>query len=135
MCYDEFRAEEQRSRVDLQDKLRSWMVKQAEKHNTFRLWLTFLLKGFPAYIGFRTAVRTGNLKLRMAAFCRLAPLFWIAGKDRYQSLAAHHLFDLAAMPDSDLDVLSEFFSVAIGDDPSVEPLGEDGDKKAFTISP
>lgn len=53
----------------------------------------------------------------MASFRRLAPPFCITGKDLPQNLAAHHLFDLAAMPDSDLEMLSEFFSASARGDP------------------
>lgn len=76
-----------------------------------------LLRDFPAYTAFRTAVRTGKLKLRMSAFRRLVPIFRITTKDRCRSLAAHHLFDLAAMPDSHLKVLSELLSLGVLGEP------------------
>ena len=123
MCYKEIDGEERRHRADVEDEVLIWMERRAKEHHTFGMWLDFLVKDFPAYTAFRTAVRTGDFKLRMAAFRRLAPLFCITGKDRYQSLAAHRLFDLAAMPDSDLRVLSEIFSVGVGDDPFARVWG------------
>ena len=117
MCYAESDGNGDRDRYDVKDKVIPRMQKRAEWHLTFRLWLVFLLTDFPAYIAFRTAVRMGNFKLRMAALRRLAPIFCMTGKDRYQNLAAHHLSDLAAMPDTDMGVLSELFSVSMGGDP------------------
>lgn len=61
-------------------------------------------------------MRTGNLKLRMAVFRRLAPIFRVIGKANHQMLATQHLFDLAAMPDSDLSALSEIFSAGVSGD-------------------
>lgn len=90
------------------------MEQRADTLKTFGLWFVFLLMDFS-----RTqppglpCARTGNFKLWMAALHRPALIFCITGKDRSQSLAAHHLIDLAAMPRSDLEVLPEFFSVSV----------------------
>lgn len=71
-----------------------------------RLRVVFLLKVFPPYISLKAAVRTGNFKLQISALRRIAPIICMTGEDRNQSLAAHHLLDVAAMPDGVLDVLS-----------------------------
>lgn len=74
-----------------------------------------IFSNFSAYLPFRTAIRTDNFKLRMTAFRCLAPTFCITGKVNYQKLAAQHLFDLP-MPGSNLNVLSESFSVGVSGD-------------------
>lgn len=92
---------------EVKDEELPWMARRVASYKAFKIWLVFLLTDFSAYMAFWTVVRTGNFKLRMAAMCRFAPIFCMTGKNRYHSLAAHHLFDLAAMAESDLKVLSE----------------------------
>ncbi|CAB1115324.1 unnamed protein product [Ectocarpus sp. CCAP 1310/34] len=71
---------------------------------------------YPAYIAFRTALRTGNFNLRCDALRRIAKVFYITGKDRYQFLVADHLAEMAILPESDRKVIAELFSVALGPD-------------------
>ena len=90
--------------------------RSAKTHKTFAVWAQFVLEDYPAYLTFRIALRTGDFKLRCAALRRIAPIFYITGKDRYQWLIADHLAELARMTESDWKVMSELFSVQLGKD-------------------
>ncbi|CAN0051494.1 unnamed protein product, partial [Ectocarpus sp. 4 AP-2014] len=59
-----------------------WIEARAEAHKTFAVWKQFLLHDYPAYIAFRTALRTGNFRLRLDALRRIAPICYIIGKDK-----------------------------------------------------
>ncbi|CAM9428551.1 unnamed protein product, partial [Ectocarpus sp. 4 AP-2014] len=59
----------------------AWIKKRAAERKTFALWEHFLLHDFPAYMTFRTALRTGDFMLRLDALRRIAPIFYITGKD------------------------------------------------------
>lgn len=67
-------------------------------------------------MSFRAALRTGDFMLRLDAFRRIAPIFYITGKDRYQFLIADHLAEMARMSESDLRVMCELFSISLGPD-------------------
>lgn len=67
-------------------------------------------------MAFRTAFRTGDFMLRLAAIRRIAPIFHITGKDRHQFLVADHLAEMARMSESDMKVMCELFSVSLSDD-------------------
>ncbi|CAB1098858.1 unnamed protein product [Ectocarpus sp. CCAP 1310/34] len=94
----------------------AWIKKRAAKHKTFALWEQFLLHDFPAYVTFRTALRTGDFMLRLDALRRIAPIFYITGKDRYQFLVVDHLAEMSTMSESDLKVIAELFSVSLSKD-------------------
>ncbi|CAM9980445.1 unnamed protein product, partial [Ectocarpus sp. 12 AP-2014] len=93
-----------------------WIKKRAAEHKTFALWEQFLLHDFPAYMTFRTALRTGDFMLRLDALGRIAPIFYITGKDRYQFLVVDHLAEMSRMSESDLKVMAELFSVSLSKD-------------------
>ncbi|CAN0247744.1 unnamed protein product, partial [Scytosiphon promiscuus] len=101
---------------DLAVKVVRWIELRAEDHKTFALWKQFLLHDYPAYMTFRTALRTGNFMLRLDALRRIGPIFYITGKDRYQFLVADHLAEMSRLSESDLKVVSELFSVSLGPD-------------------
>lgn len=90
-----------------------WIKKRAAEHKTFALWKQFLLHDFPAYMTFRTALRTGDFMLRLDALRRIAPIFYITGKDRYQFLVVDHLAEMSRMSESGLKVMAELFSVSL----------------------
>lgn len=90
-----------------------WVQSLAKEHKTLRTWEQFLFCDFLAYLAFRTAVRTGDFMLRLHALRRIAPIFCITGKDRYQFLVAEHLKEIAQMPLSEFKILSELFSVSL----------------------
>ncbi|CAB1103684.1 unnamed protein product [Ectocarpus sp. CCAP 1310/34] len=69
-----------------------------------RLWLCFLLHDYPAYIAFRTALRTGNFRLRLEGLRRIAPIFFITGKDKYQFLVVDHLMEVSRYSRNDMRV-------------------------------
>lgn len=73
---------------------------------------------YPAYSGVRTAVRTGNLKLRNACLRVAAPMYCGCGKHNYQWETAVHLGHLARMTDGKMEVNSERFSTSLGGDAS-----------------
>ncbi|CAM9775397.1 unnamed protein product [Pylaiella littoralis] len=98
------------------DGVVEWMEARAKEHKTFCLWKQFLLHDYPAYLTFRVALRTGDFMLRLDALRRIAPIFFIVGKDRYQVLLIDHLMEMARMSKSDLKVMSELFSVNLGKD-------------------
>eukprot|EP00752_Nemacystus_decipiens_P016789 g15026.t1 len=98
------------------DALLRWVKRRAEEDKTFALWEQFLLHDFPAYFTFRLALRTGDFKLRCDALRRIAPIFFITGKDRYQFLVADHLVEMARMSESDWKVVGELFSVSLSND-------------------
>lgn len=95
------------------DALLDWVKRRAREDKTFVLWAQFLLHDFPAYLTFRFALRTGDFKLRCDALRRIAPIFFITGKDRYQFLVVDHLVELARMSESDWKVVGELFSVSL----------------------
>ncbi|CAB1121317.1 unnamed protein product [Ectocarpus sp. CCAP 1310/34] len=79
----------------------AWIKKRAAEHKTFALREQFLLlHDLPAYMTFRTALRTGDFMLWLGALRRIAPIFYISGKDRYQYLK----------------VMAELFSVSLSKD-------------------
>ncbi|CAN0190770.1 unnamed protein product, partial [Ectocarpus sp. 4 AP-2014] len=94
----------------------AWIKKRAAEPKTFALWEHFLLRDFPAYVTFRTALRTGDFMLRLDALRRIAPIFYITGKDRYQFLVMDHLAEMSRTSESDLKVMSELFSVSLSKD-------------------
>lgn len=98
------------------DALLGWVKKQADEDKMFALWEQFLLHDFPAYFTFRLALRTGDFKLMCDALRRIAPIFFITGKDRYQFLVADHLVEMARMSESDWKVVGELFSVSLSND-------------------
>ncbi|CAM9428872.1 unnamed protein product, partial [Pylaiella littoralis] len=98
------------------DRVFEWMEARAKEHKAFCLWKQFLLHDYPAYLTFRVALRTGDFMLRLDALRRIAPIFFIVGKDRYQVLLIDHLMEMARMSKSDLKVMSELFSVNLGKD-------------------
>lgn len=98
------------------DGIVEWINERAKEHKTFSLWAQFLLHDFPAYMSFRAALRTGDFMLRLDSLRRIAPIFYITGKDRYQFLIADHLAEMARMSESDLRVMCELFSVSLGPD-------------------
>ncbi|CAB1101092.1 unnamed protein product [Ectocarpus sp. CCAP 1310/34] len=77
------------------DEVIRWIEARAKAHKTFAVWKQFLLHEYPAYIAFRTALRTGNFRLRLDALCRIAPIFYITVKDKYQFLVVDHLTDVS----------------------------------------
>ncbi|CAB1107685.1 unnamed protein product [Ectocarpus sp. CCAP 1310/34] len=93
----------------------AWIKKRAAEHKTFALWQQFLLHDFPAYMAFRTALRTGDFMLRLDALRRIAPIFYITGKDRYQFLVVD-LAEMSRMSESDLKVIVKLFSVSLSKD-------------------
>ncbi|CAN0031651.1 unnamed protein product, partial [Ascophyllum nodosum] len=105
-----------RQAADIGRRIPDWIKAQAEEHNTFKLWAQFILEDYPAYIALRTALQTGNFKLRLAALCRIAPVFCGYGKNRYQWLVSVHLADMARMTDDDYESLSYLFSTSLGGD-------------------
>lgn len=115
-CFDTCYMEQDGKRPP-QDEDLPWTKQRVESPETPRLWRVSLLRDFLACIGLRTGVRTGNFKLRMAVWRRLAPMLCTPWKGRYQSLAAHHPFDFPAMPDTDLKVLSARLSMSVRGDP------------------
>ena len=98
------------------DSLLGWVKRRADGDKTFALWKQFLVRDFPAYFTFRVALRIGDFKLRCDALRRIAAIFFITGKDRYQFLVADHLVEMARMSESDLKVLGELFSVSLSND-------------------
>ena len=103
------------SELDM-DSLLGWVKRRAEGGKSFKLWEQFLMRDFPAYITFRLALRTGDFKLRCDALRRIAPIFFITGKDRYQFLVVDHLIEMARMSESDWKVVGELFSVSLSKD-------------------
>ena len=101
---------------DMVHRIPVWIKAQAEEHKTFNLWAQYLLNDYPAYLALRTALRTGDFKLRLAAIRHLAPVFCGYGKDRYQWLVSVHLADMARMTDDDFKALSYLFSTSLGGD-------------------
>ncbi|CBJ28733.1 expressed unknown protein [Ectocarpus siliculosus] len=93
-----------------------WIVARAESRKTFAVWKQFLLHDYPAYIAFRTALRTGNFGLRLEGLRRIAPIFFITGKDKYQFLVVDHLTEVSRYLRNDMRVVSELFSVSLGPD-------------------
>ncbi|CAN0169521.1 unnamed protein product, partial [Ectocarpus sp. 13 AM-2016] len=79
-----------------------WIVARAESHKTFAAWKQFLLHDYPAYIAFRTALRTGNFRLRLEGLRRIAPIFFITGKDKYQFLVVDHLTEVSRYSRNDM---------------------------------
>ncbi|CAB1117890.1 unnamed protein product [Ectocarpus sp. CCAP 1310/34] len=71
---------------DFANRVVGWIEARAEVHKAFALWKQFLLDDYPAYIAFRTALRTD------------------------------HLAEMAILPESDRKVIAELFSVALGPD-------------------
>ena len=108
-------AEEEEVELDIDDLL-GWVNRRADQEKTFALWEQFLVRDFPAYFTFRFALRIGDFKLRCDALRRIASIFFITGKDRYQFLMADHLVQMARMSESDLNVLGELFSVSLSND-------------------
>ncbi|CAN0365944.1 unnamed protein product, partial [Hapterophycus canaliculatus] len=93
-----------------------WIRERAKHHKSFALWAQFLLEDFPAYMTFRTALRTGRFMLRLDALRRIAPILFIRGTYRYQFLVADHLAEMARWTKADLRILGELFSVSLGPD-------------------
>lgn len=60
------------------DGIVEWIKERARDHKTFSLWAHFLLHDFPAYMTFRTALRTGDFMLPLDALRRIAPIFFQA---------------------------------------------------------
>lgn len=98
------------------DGVVEWIEARAKEHKTFFLWRRFLLHDYPAYLTFRIALRTGDFMLRLDALRRIAPIFFITGKDRYQNLVIDHLMEMARWSEEVLKVMSELFSVKLGKD-------------------
>ena len=80
-----------RQAADMGHRIPDWIKAQAEEHQTFKLWAQFLLEDYPAYLALRTALVTGDFKLRLAAIHRIAPVFCGYGKDRYPWLVSVQL--------------------------------------------
>lgn len=116
---DDMSAEEEggpsEDELDMEAML-DWVKRRADEDCTFALWAQFLLHDFPAYLTFRLAVRTGDFKLRCDALRRIAPIFFITGKDRYQFLVVDHLIEMARMSESDWKVVGELFTVSLSND-------------------
>ncbi|CAB1117544.1 unnamed protein product [Ectocarpus sp. CCAP 1310/34] len=93
-----------------------WIVARAESHKTFAVWEQFLLHDYPAYIAFHTALRTGNFSLRLEGLRRIAPIFFIAGEDKYQFLVVGHLTEVSRYSRNDMRVVSDLFFVSLGPD-------------------
>ncbi|CAN0041003.1 unnamed protein product, partial [Sphacelaria rigidula] len=87
----------------------------AENHKSFRVWESFVLHYCPAYMAFRTGLRTGNFLLRLAGLRRMAFIFCVTGKDRYQWLVVLYLMHMAQMPESNLKFVEQLFSVSLRD--------------------
>ncbi|CAN0376216.1 unnamed protein product, partial [Laminaria digitata] len=98
------------------DGIVRWVRDRAKAHKTFAIWEQFLLHDYPAYMAFRSALRTGDFMLRLDALRRIAPIFCITGEDRYQFLCADHLQEMARLSPSDQKVVAELFSVYLGFD-------------------
>ncbi|CAM9756467.1 unnamed protein product, partial [Pylaiella littoralis] len=107
----DIRAEDQRNA----DGVVEW-IKARNVHRTFDLWAQFLLHDYPAYMTFRVALRTGNFLLRLDALRRIAEIFFITEKDRFQMLLLDHFTEMARMSPSDTKVMAELFFVALGKD-------------------
>ncbi|CAM9862923.1 unnamed protein product, partial [Sphacelaria rigidula] len=91
----------------------------------FQVWESFVLHYYPAYMAFRTGLRTGNFPLRLAGLRRMADIFCVTGKDRYQWLVVLHLMHMAQMPESDLKIAEQLFSVTLRDNRSWARVGLD----------
>ncbi|CAM9678275.1 unnamed protein product, partial [Sphacelaria rigidula] len=105
--------------------IRAWVRARAENHKSFRVWESFVLHYYPAYMAFRTGLRTGNFLLRLAGLRRMADIFCVTGKDRYQWLVVLHLMHMAQMPESDLKIVEQLFSVTLRDNRSWARVGLD----------
>ncbi|CAM9833061.1 unnamed protein product [Ectocarpus sp. 13 AM-2016] len=70
----------------------------------------------PCVIAFGTALRTGNFRLRLEGLRRIAPIFFITGKDKYQFLVVDHLTEVSRYSRNDMRVASQLFSVSLGPD-------------------
>ncbi|CAB1101190.1 unnamed protein product [Ectocarpus sp. CCAP 1310/34] len=101
-----------------------WIAARVEAHKTFAVWKQFLLHDYPAYIASRTALRTGNFRLRLDALRRIAPNFCITGKDKYQFLVIDHLTEVSRYSRNDMRVVSELSSVSLGPD-TIARIGSD----------
>ncbi|CAM9585990.1 unnamed protein product [Laminaria digitata] len=93
-----------------------WVQDRAKVHKSFAIWVQFFLHDYPFYLALRTALRTGDFELRTDALRRIAPIFSITGKDRYQFLCADHLQEVERLSISDRKVVAELFSVNLGMD-------------------
>ncbi|CAB1105871.1 unnamed protein product [Ectocarpus sp. CCAP 1310/34] len=89
------------------------IVARAESHKTFAVWKQFLLHDYPAYIAFRTALRTGNFRLRLVGLRRITSIF-ITGKDKYQFLVVDNLTEVSRYSRNDMSVVSKRFSISLG---------------------
>lgn len=89
-----------------------WIKARAEVHKTFALWKQFLLDQLSRLHRLPHCPANGNFNLRCDALHRIAKVFYITGKDRYQFLVADHLAEMAILPESDRKVIAELFSVA-----------------------
>lgn len=99
------------------DAVFKWIKTWAKVHKTFSVWTQFLLHDYAVCMTFRLALHTGNFRL-ILALRRIAHTFHSTGKYRYQVLIADHLAKIARMPTSDMKLMAELFSVALGKDAS-----------------
>lgn len=86
-----------------------------QEHKTFKLWADFLFKDFQAYMGLKMALKTGKVKLRLAALRQMVPIFCGYGNNRYRWFVAVHLADTTQMV-NDVDSLPLLFSTSLKDD-------------------
>ena len=108
--------EAERHAAAMEHVIPQWVKAKAGEHKTFKLWAQFVLEDYPAYLALRTALRTGDFKLRLGALRRIAPIFCGYGKDRYQWLVSVHLADMARMTDDDHKATSCLFATSLGGD-------------------
>ena len=105
-----------RQAADMGHRIPDWIEAQAEEYQTFKLWAQFLLEDYSAYFALRTALVTGDLKLRLAAIHRIPPVFCGYGKDRYPWLVSVQLANMARMTEDGCKALSYLFSASLGGD-------------------
>lgn len=105
--------------------IRARVRARAKKHKSFRVWESFVLHYYPAYMAFRTGLRTGNFLLGLAGLRRMAAISCVTSKDRYQWLVVLHLMYTAQMPESDLKIVEQLFSVALRDNRDWMRMGLD----------
>ena len=85
----------------------SFLMDLADKDDTCKFWINFLLHDCQAYVGLYIAIRGGMWALRMASLKEMCPVFTAFDRLNYMKILPQHFAEVSSLPDVVKDCFSK----------------------------